>query len=543
MSLDYKGLAELAKAFADSQNKVTSQTDTLSFKFTQDPIKFFKEQSELTRQIFQDELIGARNANKAIMTKIPVTVTKIGRNNDSMQSIPLIQLCNEEMGYAYRTSKGILNTKDSKYSNAEVEADNFDNFIVDAIKADNERWIMEWVMPVIDPRYDADRDPFRLGRDPDAEDIAVYEAKTDRTKKQSEIISTLVNTGYKLDLETGEIVEDTSAPTAPENPTQPDTQPQAPKKEETTDTKNSEEEADDLIDEDQARKKGNAREFFARAGKKNDVEKALGSSDYRKFEKLVRDSTIDQLEYYSRKLEEYDSLEEAQKKLERDLPALSSSGLPVNTLKAQLRKFADRAVDDFRSNASKRALEQYRSKYVRAEDDDEEWVYPQEILDIIDAKSQILLKGWDSLSDDQRSLIKEYFPGYKNYMGVDKELSSEINTIIKTRLEDGTGVAQAVQDILEKAVQLSEMRAFRIAQTETSQALTVTRRYLYVSNGYKWKMRVTVGDERVRPTHADDATAGWVRIDEVYPASGEMSPAEAILCRCTERYSDDDEPS
>lgn len=538
LSLDYKGMAALATAFNDSSNKVGGKIDTMSYKFTSDPIKFFKEQTELTRQIFKDELVGVRNANKTIMSKVPVTVTKTGRDNRSMETVSLIEVCNQEMGYALRTSQGILNTKNSKYSNAEVEADNFETFVIEAIKNDSEKWVTEQLMPIIDPLYNSDTETFRLGRDPDAEDIAIYQAKTDRTAKQAEIITKLINTGYTLNLETGEIIENTSSNLeSKEN------------KNKNVDKQKAEDKSDTVIDNSKDPKKKTENRsvgFFDKTENirvKNVIEKALDSADYRKFEKLIRESIANQITFYvENKLAKYKEteLKKAQDKLEIDLPALSSSGLPVNTLKAQERKFAERGAKEFEDNGSKRALSTYRSSREVAESETEDWDYPVEILEIIDAKSQVLLKGWDSLSGKQRELMNEYFADYKNYQGIDKQTSAEINTIIQKNLENGKGVEQATIDIMASVKNISEFRAFRIAQTETSQALAVTRRYLYTSNGYRWKLRVTVDDDRVRATHRADQKAGWIEIDKPYPATGNMSTADAILCRCFERYSDEE---
>lgn len=206
------------------------------------------------------------------------------------------------------------------------------------------------------------------------------------------------------------------------------------------------------------------------------------------------------------------------------MPGLTSSGLPVTTLRDQLKKMSKAGVDEYYN--STRAIRE------------ENYEYPQTLTDVFDAKSQLLLKGFDSLSENQRNIIDQFWnqKQYDGYVGLDSTASSEINTILNKNLKAGTGIDQAIKDIEAILPDFAEWRALRIAKTESAQAIEVARYFLYTENGYNEKSRVTVGDDRVRKTHLDDADEGWIKINDRFKASGELSPHEAINCRCNLRY-------
>jgi 2'-5' RNA ligase len=700
MSLDYDGLAKLATAFSTQNNKVGgSVAGNFSKEFSTDPIKFFRDQAEITKSIIADELTGPGNANKAIMTKVPVTVTKVGRDNKSMETIPLLQVCDEEMGYAFRMSKGIINTKDSKYSNAEVESDNFQSLVVEPEQKYIADWVMNWVMPIFFSNYDKEKNPFIFGVDPDAEDLQSYELMTNRTKSQSEIIAALVGTGYELDLEKNEIIKvgEPTLSTPPDKSGNQEVGKSGPENvvdntkdasavnvekkksrgviravqnvapsgcvmamldpsefasllteiaytdtyttnesyasgkvtdqhitllyglEKTVTTQIIQEKLDGTFDDTEIfldhltvfkpegkeyevlvieckptdnileansilrdlpyqnnhpdykphvtlayLKKGEGDKYlenidlpkqsfriqkivFSPDGSSDSetvmdftktdestrafLDKAIDGKNAKKFESIIRNATTDQLNFYTKKLAKYDTLEEAIKNVQKDLPSITSSGLPVNTMKAQLMKFAKVGMVEFEATHKKRS-------YSRATE--YEYEYPPELVELFDTKSQVLLKGWDSLDEDQRAIMDKFWSSrpYDGYQGLDAELSSEVNTILKRSLDAGLGIAEAVKEMQVLTPERAEWRALRIAKTESAQAIEVTRYQLYTSNGYKWKKRVTVNDDRVRDRHRDDREEGWIPIADSFKASGEQGPHDAVNCRCNLRYSD-----
>jgi hypothetical protein len=523
ISLDYQGLAQLAQAFSQGDNKVSSSSgSTMSQEFVNDPFAFFKTQSEITRQIISDELVGPQNANKAIMTKVPVTVTKIGRDNKSMETIPLLDLCNQEMGYAMRISRGVIDTQKSKYSNSETETDNFQSLVLEPEQRKHAEWVMNWLMPIYFPKYNRDSNPFIFGVDPDDEDIKIFNSLTLRTKSQSEIIKTLLGTGYELDLESNQVIK-VSDPLSISTEVIPATKPKTTEIDTNTGAKSG-----DIVDDTTLR---------------SFLDDAVDSKDTQKFEKLIQKSTESQLDYYTKNLQKRDSLDDAIKHISTDFPALTSSGMPVNTLKNQLIKLSKPGVVEFRATDTKRS-------YARAEDDTYE--YPKELSEIFDTKSQLLLKGWASLSEAQVEVMnrfwikikkdkkgkiidREYQP-YDGYKGLDEELSMQINTILTRNLQAGLGIEEAINDIQLIMPNIAEYRAMRIAKTESAQAIEVARYKLYSDAEYNWKQRVTVGDDRVRDIHSADASEGWIPTEDSFSHSGEKSPHEAINCRCNLRY-------
>ena len=49
------------------------------------------------------------------------------------------------------------------------------------------------------------------------------------------------------------------------------------------------------------------------------------------------------------------------------------------------------------------------------------------------------------------------------------------------------------------------------------------------------KKALTAGDDRVRPSHEDNASAGWIPLDDEFP-SGDMRFPSDPGCRCTTLY-------
>ena len=122
----------------------------------------------------------------------------------------------------------------------------------------------------------------------------------------------------------------------------------------------------------------------------------------------------------------------------------------------------------------------------------------------------------------------------------------QVKTLERFRLgliEAGVDKQQLARKVNLRAMKMRRARIERITRTETGRAY---------SEGYREtikqaqdagiiekaeKRRETAGDDRVRPKHIDDANAGWIGIDEPYPATGEMSAGDSsINCRCVDEY-------
>jgi 2'-5' RNA ligase len=157
-------------------------------EFWQDPIKYFTKQGKVDIGILREEAGRVRTANKYIRLLNQYKFEKIGRSNLNMQSKEFINICDEQMGYALRSSKGIISTVDSKYSNAEIEIDNWKGLVADPILSEFENLAMEALLPIFFPDYNPDIYPVRFGRDPDQEEIQIWETKVNRNKTTGEIL-------------------------------------------------------------------------------------------------------------------------------------------------------------------------------------------------------------------------------------------------------------------------------------------------------------------------------------------------------------------
>lgn len=79
-----------------------------------------------------------------------------------------------------------------------------------------------------------------------------------------------------------------------------------------------------------------------------------------------------------------------------------------------------------------------------------------------------------------------------------------------------------VTRITEKFSQYSEYRANLIAVMETGMAYEQGKKQQYQEYANKfgvtgYKKSFTQGDSRVRPTHQENAAAGWIRATEMFP--------------------------
>jgi len=85
----------------------------------------------------------------------------------------------------------------------------------------------------------------------------------------------------------------------------------------------------------------------------------------------------------------------------------------------------------------------------------------------------------------------------------------------------------------------SDWKARQIAVTTVQQAVGKARSDMANNSGVQYKQRVTIGDMRVRPKHAQDESYGYIPMTSPYPASRVMYVGEGIdglNCRCVEQY-------
>jgi hypothetical protein len=584
---DYSALTHLVNVMS------TDQVDGKTKKnYLTDPIKFLTKQSVLDDEILKSVTGRARLSNMLLKLKMPYNFKKIGRNNQNMQSIPLLKLCDIQMGYAMRTSKGVLNTMDSKYANAEIEKDNWQNFVLDPLKSRIEKIGEEFFLPTIDPDYDSSVYELRFGRDPDSEDIEIFNARTTRlqatttTLTQLSHVPSAIIPPFTYDFETNEII------------------PLDPKSAKAKEIKVDEEKVEATDTEE--RSSGKKKKLFRATTITDEV---LETNDATKFNDLIRKSVKKQLLDYTEKLEKRANLEDAIDNLDEDLVAINYFGLNISVYKDQLIKFSRFGIQDWVDTVFTPTTRQAKAPYPEIP-----YVVPEDVLEILDIKSEIIIKGAENVSEEKLLRVQKIFGrDIKNYAGMDTTTTHQINTILRNVLEDAIGldtirddikaliqtndeekilkgleklrqkidqkgvkkldllpdiekiynqvpgdlispdiqkslielvddlenqkktkydVRKAIDIIVKHVDNISTNRANTIAGTEISQAIEATRFEMYKGEDYNEKRWFTVGDELVRESHRLNGEQGWINIDTSF-SNGAITPAEEYNCRCT----------
>lgn len=144
--------------------------------------------------------------------------------------------------------------------------------------------------------------------------------------------------------------------------------------------------------------------------------------------------------------------------------------------------------------------------------------YPQAVLDAIENRTEMLLKG---LGD---------------YEGVDAETTQIINSYLKDWANEGTDLI--IKKLIEIIPDFTERRASLIVETEIANAIEGTRETMYKDEGFSKKSWSNSKDERVRPAHKAFEGLGKIDINKNFEASGQSEPRAGFAprCRCTTLY-------
>ncbi len=129
-----------------------------------------------------------------------------------------------------------------------------------------------------------------------------------------------------------------------------------------------------------------------------------------------------------------------------------------------------------------------------------------------------------------------------NLTGTTKEKIAEV--VAKTVMDGGSidDIKKAIMLQAEKGV-FSNARAELIAITEVGKAFgesqQMTARSISNATGRQiFKRWITVGDDKVRATHARNASLGWVDINQAFEGTGDaIAPSSDFRCRCTMAHS------
>lgn len=230
---------------------------------------------------------------------------------------------------------------------------------------------------------------------------------------------------------------------------------------------------------------------------------------------------------YASKVKDYRTIEEARRKFKEDFPTISAVGFSVRTMKEQLLKFARQGIEEFEETTGEKRLQ-------RGVDD---FVYPKGIDALVDAKAQLMVKGWDSLNPNQRKQIQTYYgkKQWSGYKGMEAATSEQILRELEKAYKETLGFDKSADRLQKIAPTMSRRQAELIVSTEIPQSVEASRYLTYTEAGYNEVRWLTVGDGRVRIAHSANERQGWIQVDGVF-VSGSKSPAEEIACRCGLNY-------
>jgi hypothetical protein len=203
-------------------------------------------------------------------------------------------------------------------------------------------------------------------------------------------------------------------------------------------------------------------------------------------------------------LKDFEKMDAVQDDYSVVLPAFEEF-YAFNVLNGDLLKFAGMGLEEVKKD--KRIA--FKKEFFDGE-------YPQVILDMINQRTEALLKG------------SEVFES------IDVATASQIETIIRDNINLGvTGIAELLVEAIPK---ISQSRAELIAHQEVTNAVEGTREIIY-KNAFKKGLKEwqTVGDERVRESHTENEKQGKIDINSQF-SSSDSSPASAFRCRCTVIY-------
>jgi hypothetical protein len=511
VTTDYSQIKSIMEAMGNSQISANTTREEL-----RDPLKFISKQAEITDAILRSHIGDNRNTGQVIRLPLPAKIEKIGKSSQDLSTIEWLKICDEQIGYALRSSKGIIDTKDSKYANAEIEKDNWSSFVVDSLKTQLEKITLDYIIPILIPNYDATKYEFKLGREPSEEDMKIFEVKTRRNSSIATIIQKLSTVdGYEYDLEEDVIVKN---PNMVSNATSKEKNDSV-KVADTQDLK-TEESKKVMSQQDEDKKKAKYEKekqtdkIMRQYRKKHSIEEV--SEDFanwlkRGIEKQLNER-LDTLRGYTEDSKEAD--------IETQVLPINRFGVNVVSYKGKLSK----AVNNFLN-----ADVQIRFRDIK-----------REVEDMIDARAEMMIKGIGSMSKERQGYVLEAFgKEFSGYAGFDKETSQIISDIVSKAYKEGRGIKGATEDLKANIEGISDGRAKLIAHTDVAQSIEAVRYTSNIARGMDMKTWNTMQDSKVRQTHVD--TQGETVPVEADFSTGVNRPSWEFQCRCNLTYSRDPE--
>ena len=114
---------------------------------------------------------------------------------------------------------------------------------------------------------------------------------------------------------------------------------------------------------------------------------------------------------------------------------------------------------------------------------------------------------------------------------VDKTTKEWIARTIEEGISRGLNETDIAMMLRNQARSAAEVRADKIAETETMWGMNLAELTTYKKNKVLEKMWVTAHDEKVCEICWGNEGAGWLKVEEEFP-SGNLHPLAHIMCRC-----------
>ncbi|GAB4146856.1 MAG: hypothetical protein OHK0017_07860 [Patescibacteria group bacterium] len=432
-----------------------------------------------------DTIMGRNGANKVQHVPELNAVHELGKDNKDMQFLELLDKETEKIFRCFGMSSADAG-KDVTYNNAENFDYRFYNTVGKWLDELDDQMRNEWLLPkfgviTTETLYIEHNKPQKPG-------------KAEEDKLWLEMYKNKVIT---LDEYRNKVGLPALTPQQKEELT--------PKVPDTVEVNPKDTQVSDVVDVKSKDKPGGAK-FFTMAARfaerKTPTEIALKSKSFTDPQKgfLARWQTAiqKQLESYLKQIEK---LEDGDlDNLEIKLPKIETF-YSFPALKKDLQNFAGLGIDDFIENTG-------ITKFFDGE-------YPLAVLEWLDDRVEKLLKG------------------KKGFHGIDKETSSQIETIIRNNASKGVVALASI--IREQIPSIAFERASLIAHTEVGNAVESTRDILYQAEfkGGEKEWQTSVYD--VCPICTGNENQGRIPIDQDFK-SGVGKALAHPNCRCTVLY-------
>lgn len=117
----------------------------------------------------------------------------------------------------------------------------------------------------------------------------------------------------------------------------------------------------------------------------------------------------------------------------------------------------------------------------------------------------------------------------------DLDFKQITEVLITVAYEEGGGISDIAEALVEKLKDISYYRAELIARTEMAVASSEATMEFARKSGIEWKRWLTVGDAKVREQHIENELVGVVPLEETFSSPTEYSPGQCespYNCRC-----------